>query len=107
VSTTLDTTEELTNTAAALALIDIALSEAGRRGGLLTQEEALQILRPVRAIIDEESAAAIIDTLLAACQDDLLIDRSRLLDPLLDARLALVARTAPAARSNQAECVPN
>lgn len=101
---TIDATDELTDAAAfeALALVDTALRMVAQRE-VFTRDEALQMPRDVRAGIHDTTVGAILDGVLAACEHDLLIRRSRLLDPLLDIRLALVAGSVPATRASQPE----
>ena len=75
----------------AIEIVDSALTFAIRRK-VFTAEEALQLLRGVRNKVDEAPLATIAQIAQSAedsfGQDDL-VDRSRVVDPLLDMRLAL------------------
>jgi hypothetical protein len=81
--------------AAALALVDVALARGSHRE-FFTNEEALTILNDVRAgVFDPARNAAtssIVDDAVLMYDDAALVDRWRVLDPLLDIRLALEAR---------------
>jgi len=90
---TLDATRELgdADSFGALAAVDAALSiVVGRE--LFTGQEALKIMHDVRACVDDTSdAGAILDQVMTAYAHDSLIAGSKLVDVLLDTRLALIA----------------
>jgi hypothetical protein len=77
-----------------LQLVDTALSLAARRE-IFTAEEALELLRGVQNKMHdgstEDALARIVDTAEESYRDTPLVDRSRVIDPLLDMRLALLA----------------
>jgi len=75
----------------AIEVIDGALIFAGRRQ-IFTAAEALQLLRGVENKVDETALtriAPIATTAVDSYRDDDLVDRSRVVDPLLDMRLVL------------------
>ena len=79
---------------AALTAVDTALSVvAGRE--LLTGQEALDIMRGIRTHLDSGEAGALLDEAIATYEHDSLIAGSKLVDALLDVRLALVGDPEP------------
>lgn len=78
--------------AAAATLVDGAL-DAVRGRGLTTREEAISLLDEVRTHVNDMALRAAVtsvvnDTLLAYRRDQL-VDKWRIIDPLLDIRLIL------------------
>jgi hypothetical protein len=75
-----------------VALVDVALSVLSRRE-FFTPDEALALLDGVRARARSEAASvrveAIVDAARTSYSDHKMLDRSRVVDPLLDIRLAL------------------
>jgi hypothetical protein len=76
----------------ALDAVDTALSFANRRK-LLTAPEAMDLLSAVRNKVPDPQIEAIVDAAMAAAEhaasDDALIDRSVVIDQLLDLRLTI------------------
>jgi hypothetical protein len=76
----------------ALALVDRALRRASRRA-FLSRHEALTLLRDVVGGISDPglgvTAASILEEALKSYDDALLVGRARVVDHLLDIRLAL------------------
>jgi hypothetical protein len=75
----------------AIEVVDGALMFAGRRK-IFTVGEALQLLQGVENKVDETTLtliAPIANTAEDSYREDDLVDRSRVVDPLLDMRLAL------------------
>jgi hypothetical protein len=77
-----------------LRLVDVALSLAMRRQ-IFTAEEAIDLLEGVRTKVHdglvEDALATIAKTAGDSYRDTPLVDRARVIDPLLDMRLALSA----------------
>ncbi len=77
----------------AIELVDTALAFAARRE-IFTTEEALELLRGVQNKLLRAPGASIAQIVTSAEHSYLetsLVDRSRVVDPLLDMRLALSA----------------
>jgi hypothetical protein len=75
----------------ALDIVDSALVFAGRRE-IFTADEALDLLHGVQNKVQDAPAVVIAPILTAATEsyrETALVDRSRVVDPLLDMRLAL------------------
>ena len=74
---------------AALALIDSALGTASRRGAF-EHDEAERLVRDVASCIhepvDAAVAAVVVDGAVASFGDESLVDRTRVVDALLDIR---------------------
>ena len=76
----------------ALDVVDTALSFANRRT-LFTAPEAMDLLYAVRSKVADPQIEAIVDAAVAAAEhaasDDALVDRSVVIDRLLDLRLTI------------------
>jgi hypothetical protein len=73
--------------------VDSALARAARRE-FFTRDEAVQLLHDVRVSVDndvalEAAVASVANDALVSYGQDQLVDRRRVIDPLLDIRLAL------------------
>jgi len=86
---TIEATDELTDVPTSVALVDHALGVIGPRE-ILARDDALKILHDVGTAIHDGAPRAILDGVADACQRDSLVSRCRLVDSLLDMRLALV-----------------
>lgn len=79
--------------AAAATLVDRAL-DAVRGRGFTTREEATSLLDEVRAQVSDTALRAavtsVVNDALLAYRHDQLVDKWRVIDPLLDIRLILV-----------------
>ena len=79
-----------------IALIDAALSRWADRK-VFSHDEAAALLRDVQLGVHdtglEAAVTSIVNDALASYQGDQLVDRWRVLDPLLDLRLALQVHT--------------
>ena len=75
-----------------LAAVDAALAMASR-GDLMTAEEAASLLRGVQAVVEgggpEARIAGIVTTATNAYSGQRMLERSQVVDPLLDIRLAM------------------
>jgi hypothetical protein len=85
-------TEPTSPHAETLALLDGALSRASRRERF-TPDEALGLLRSVLAKVDDpllqDALASTVQTRDAFAADAIVVDRSQVVDALLDMRLVL------------------
>ena len=78
----------------ALAVVDTALMFARRRE-VFTTDEALELLQGLRNKVQDPAVSELLAPFVAAAEADAagspLVDRSRVVDHLLDLRLALTA----------------
>jgi hypothetical protein len=75
----------------AVGIVDTALGLAARRE-IFTADEAMELLSGVRNKVGSgqaEAIAQIVDSAEDSYRESALVDRSRVVDPLLDMRLAL------------------
>jgi hypothetical protein len=77
---------------AALVMVDRALDVASDRE-FFTSDEAASLLEDVRANVHDLAltsvVTSVVDDALLSYRDQVIVDRSRVVDPLLDLRLAL------------------
>ncbi len=74
-----------------VAIVDTALGLAARRE-IFTADEAMELLSGVRNKVGSgqaEAIAQIVNSAEGSYRESALVDRSRVVDPLLDMRLAL------------------